>query len=285
MYLVKSLRTFFGTNAERIATALNLFLPGDEFIETDTSDKYVHNGMAWVTNSAIPDVDDLTTDTGASGEMVRVAAAGGLEYRTTAEVLSDIGAAASGHSHSAAGSDGQLLYNNGGAFGGSAVYWDDVNGRLGVGTATPAGTFHSLGTSGTNAIFQSNASTEIGINSFYNADTTDNNGSLIRFDTDTTGAGATARSQIAQIGTVFTVHDHATRTGNIVFRNYQNGSFGTRLTISGNVLMEGTTGALILSRLTTTQQNALTGVNGMIIYNTSTNKVRAYAGGAWVDLH
>lgn len=242
MYLVKSLRTFFGTNAERIATALNLFLPGDEFIETDTSDKYVHNGMAWVTNSAIPDVDDLTTDTGASGEMVRVAAAGGLEYRTTAEVLSDIGAAASGHSHSAAGSDGQLLYNNGGAFGGSAVYWDDVNGRLGVGTATPAGTFHSLGTSGTNAIFQSNASTEIGINSFYNADTTDNNAALIRFDTDTTGAGAAARSQLVQFGAVFTVHNHATRTGNLVIRTYQAGAFTTRVTVGAGMVVGAPTG-------------------------------------------
>lgn len=38
------------------------------------------------------DVDDLTTDTGTSGDMVRVAAAGGLEYRTAAQVLSDIGA-------------------------------------------------------------------------------------------------------------------------------------------------------------------------------------------------
>lgn len=38
------------------------------------------------------DVDDLTTATGNAGELVRVAVAGGLEYRTTAETLSDIGA-------------------------------------------------------------------------------------------------------------------------------------------------------------------------------------------------
>lgn len=145
MYLVKSLRTFFGTNAERVATALNLFLPGDEFHETDTSDIYKHNGMAWIKTSAIPDVDDLTTATGSSGEMVRVAATGGLEYRTTTQVLSDIGAAASGHSHSAAGSDGQLLYNNGGAFGGSGAYWDDVNNRLGINTAKPERTMHIVG--------------------------------------------------------------------------------------------------------------------------------------------
>jgi len=39
----------------------------------------------------------------------------------------------------AAGSDGQVQYNNGGAFGGaSALYFDDVNSRVGIGTATPA---------------------------------------------------------------------------------------------------------------------------------------------------
>lgn len=45
-------------------------------------------------NISAPDVGDLTTTTGNSTEMVRVAAASGLEYRTPAEVLSDIGAAA-----------------------------------------------------------------------------------------------------------------------------------------------------------------------------------------------
>jgi hypothetical protein len=38
----------------------------------------------------------------------------------------------------AAGSDGQVQYNNGGSFGGaSALYYDDVNSRVGIGTTTP----------------------------------------------------------------------------------------------------------------------------------------------------
>jgi len=38
----------------------------------------------------------------------------------------------------AAGSDGQIQYNNGGSFGGaSALYFDDVNSRVGIGTTTP----------------------------------------------------------------------------------------------------------------------------------------------------
>lgn len=36
------------------------------------------------------DVDDLTTTTGTSSQMLRVAAAGGLEYRTVAQVLADL---------------------------------------------------------------------------------------------------------------------------------------------------------------------------------------------------
>lgn len=43
--------------------------------------------------SAVHDVTSLGTATGSSTNMLRVAAAGGLEYRTAAQVLSDIGAA------------------------------------------------------------------------------------------------------------------------------------------------------------------------------------------------
>jgi hypothetical protein len=49
--------------------------------------------------------------------------------------------------------------------------------------------------------------------------------------------------------------------------------------------LSSTTGALLVSRMTTAQQNALTAVNGMVIYNSSTSKLRVYAGGAWTDLH
>ena len=54
---------------------------------------------------------------------------------------------------------------------------------------------------------------------------------------------------------------------------------GTSLTITGS------TGTVQLPTLTTTQRNALTAVNGMLIYNTTDSKIQAYAGGAWVDLH
>lgn len=38
---------------------------------------------------------------------------------------------------------------------------------------------------------------------------------------------------------------------------------------------------LILPKYTTTERNALTGIQGMLIYNTTTNKLNFYNGSAW----
>jgi hypothetical protein len=43
--------------------------------------------------------------------------------------------------------------------------------------------------------------------------------------------------------------------------------------------------ALRFTAVTTTERNNLTAVNGMIVYNSTTNKFQGYAAGAWVDLH
>jgi len=42
--------------------------------------------------------------------------------------------------------------------------------------------------------------------------------------------------------------------------------------------------AILLPRLTTAERNALTAVNGMILYNTTTAKFEGYEGGTWTDL-
>jgi hypothetical protein len=59
----------------------------------------------------------------------------------------------------------------------------------------------------------------------------------------------------------------------------------TTFTPSVSAEFNGTNGAVLLPRLTTAQRDALTPTNGMILYNTTTSKLQAYAGGAWVDLH
>lgn len=64
-----------------------------------------------------------------------------------------------------------------------------------------------------------------------------------------------------------------------------NVGFGTETPNSSAILeLDSTTGALLLPRMTTAQEGALTATNGMMIYNTSTNKVRVYEGGAWANV-
>lgn len=49
--------------------------------------------------------------------------------------------------------------------------------------------------------------------------------------------------------------------------------------------IKSSTKAFVLSRMTSAQESALTAIDGMMIYNTTTNKFRGYASGSWVDLN
>ena len=60
----------------------------------------------------------------------------------------------------------------------------------------------------------------------------------------------------------------------------------TGTAISGtSITVTGTTGTMKLNTMTTGQRNGLTAAVGMIIYNSTTSKIEAYAGSAWVALH
>ena len=59
----------------------------------------------------------------------------------------------------------------------------------------------------------------------------------------------------------------------------------TGTAISGtSVSVTGTTGFVQLPSLTTTQRDALTAANGMIVYNSTLNKFQGYENGAWANL-
>lgn len=55
------------------------------------------------------------------------------------------------------------------------------------------------------------------------------------------------------------------------------------LEVYGNVHITDAS-ELLLGSMTTTQRNALTAANGMLVYNTTTNKFEGYENGSWVSL-
>jgi hypothetical protein len=60
----------------------------------------------------------------------------------------------------------------------------------------------------------------------------------------------------------------------------------TGTAISGtSIAVTGTAGAMTLNTVTTAERNALSAAVGMIVYNSTTSTIQAYAGSAWVDLH
>ena len=56
-----------------------------------------------------------------------------------------------------------------------------------------------------------------------------------------------------------------------------------QLEVTGNIKVNGAF-ELLLGNMTTTERDALTAANGMIIYNTTDNKFQGYENGAWVNL-
>jgi len=55
--------------------------------------------------------------------------------------------------------------------------------------------------------------------------------------------------------------------------------------VSVGLEVDSTTKAFLPSRMTTAQRNSLTAVDGMVLYNTTTDKLQTRAAGSWIDLH
>ncbi len=279
MISVKSIKTYFGTNTERVAAGLNAFLQGDEFVETDTEETYQHNGMAWVKTSISGDIwVEKAGDTMTGPLTVGLL----LDVQSTGIIFND------GEDDIDLRIAGDGLTNG--------VYWDAGNSRLGLGTNAPDQLLHVAGNAAVVGYLNVNTTSNppagnLGVIHcygvapgffFYEQGTTDNNvffvydGGLMQFQNRTDVGGFTSSPFVFDMTS-------ATNTFRV---NSSRVGIGTDPTnVSAKLEISSTTGALLLSRMTTTQQNALTAVNGMLIYNSSTNKVRAYAGDAWVDLH
>jgi len=301
MYLVRSLRTFIGTNAERTLTPLESFLAGDEFIETDTSNKYLHDGMAWRLEPAgVPGGNDTQVQFNDGGVFEGDS---GLVFDKTTKVLTIGGGITvedlldvqpTGIVFNGAETDIDFrIAGNGVEFG---YFYDAGNNRHGFGTGLPDTLVHIAGNASVVGYLNVNTTSNppaggLGVIHcygaapgffFYEQGTTDNNvffvydAGLMQFQNRTDAGGFTSSPFVFDMTS-------ATNTFRV---NSSRVGIGTDPTnVSAKLEIAGTTGAVLLPRLTTTQQNALTAVNGMIIYNSTTGKFTGYAGGAWVALH
>jgi hypothetical protein len=68
----------------------------------------------------------------------------------------------------------------------------------------------------------------------YNANTTNDNGTVFSFRSDTTGTGATSFQEFGGIVVNYTEHDHATRKGKMSLFTINNGNYVTALTLNPN---------------------------------------------------
>jgi len=98
-----------------------------------------------------------------------------LIWDSGADTLKKVSPENLGVTAAAAGSDGQVQYNNGGTAtgGASGLYWDDANDRVGIGTSTPAYTLDVAGDIGgdgsitvANSVTASNGIKSDGVNQF-----------------------------------------------------------------------------------------------------------------------
>lgn len=160
----------------------------------------------------------------------------------------------------------------------TSAYFATASGSVGIGTAAPLTTLHVRSDANYSGIIRVDA-----INTNKQAAITYSEAGNIKYsmgkNTDNTFFlydNTNARDLIS-----------GTTTGNLTFVPIAGRvGIGTANPAASAALdIKSTTGALIVPRMTTAQRNALTPVSGMIIYNTTLDKLQCYIAASWDSLH
>jgi len=144
------------------------------------------------------------------------------------------------------------------------LFWDDTNDRLGIGTAIPGRPLHVVTSFDFVARFES----------------TDSFSAISIRDSNTTAGDQVLIAAVADDMRFRTLNQDRmaiSSTGNV--------GIGTAAPATSALLeLSSTTGAFLPTRLTTTQRDALTAVDGMVLYNSTLAQMQGRVGAAWVDL-
>jgi hypothetical protein len=171
---------------------------------------------------------------------------------------------------SGAGASGAAIVFQVGNNGGTEAARIINSGNLGVGATAPAQKLEVLG-----------------VTSLPATSGTTQNG-LVRIASTATNSIDIGLSNASPFGAwIQTSNVTALGTTYPLLLNPNGGNVGIRTSspaTSATLEIAGTTGALLVPRLTTTERNALTAANGMIIYNTTDNQMQGRINGSWVAM-
>ena len=149
---------------------------------------------------------------------------------------------------------------------GAALLNITTGGNVGIGTATPGAALQVVSTTSADQL-------RVGYNTtnYYKIGRNTADGVLHFQGTQATYNGYNFLSQAG--------------TSSFFIKNSGSVGIGTAAPNASAILdLTSTTGALLIPRMTTTQRDALTAVNGMLIYNSTLNKFQGYENGAWASL-
>jgi len=175
------------------------------------------------------------------------------------------------------GVSGAIQFSNGSAFASDAtnLFWDDTNNRLGVGTNAPSATGHFKGSGSTSATTSLLVQNSVGTEYFAVQD----NGTIRIANNQAFRNGTSGGSNYFDMGNIIVRNGDTTQGGSI--------SIGTGSAAVASAMLElsSTTKGFLCPRMTTTQKNAIaTPAAGLVVYDSTTNKLCCYNGSTWNDL-
>jgi hypothetical protein len=186
---------------------------------------------------------------------------------------------------SPSGVAGAIQFSDGSAFASDAsnLFWDDTNNRLGVGTNAPTATVHILGvgsTAGTTSFVIKNS---LGFNAIQVTDDLKVNINTLVFGGSNGYIGInnspSIDSALRAVRTDNGTSPLSISTGEV--------GIGDTTTYASAIFAIGsTTRGFLPPRMTTTQKNAISSpAAGLVVYDSTTNKLCCYDGSTWNDLY
>lgn len=181
------------------------------------------------------------------------------------------------------------------------TYVNAINGFVGVGVSTPSARLHARGsgsTSATTSLLVQNSSAFISLKTL-------DNGEVLMYPSTTYTSDTSFRSyQSGGLAVVGLISDRITISGGGAQDTYiqgygtymhyeqnrgivinKNASAALSTTPSALVEMQSTTQGFLPPRMTTTQKNAIASpAAGLVVYDSTTNKLCCYNGSTWNDL-